>query len=91
MLSIFIRTSMTPRAAAQVALAIMRRHYRRWHFSEDLLRRVCLCDGSVHLVSGEASMAEISEAKGGVLVEWRCRIGFAVRDALFDALPAALA
>ena len=91
MSSLFIRTSMTPRAAAQVALAIMRRHYRRWHFDENLLRRVCLCGGSVSLVSNEASMAEIHEAEGGVLVEWRCRIGFAVRDALFAALPAALA
>ena len=88
--SLFVRTSMTPAAASQVALAIMRRHYRRWHFDENLLRRVCLC-GSVYLVSNEASMAEISEAEGGVLVEWRCRIGFAVRDALFAALPAALA
>ena len=91
MLTLFVRTSMTPRAAAQVALAVMRRHYRRWHFDEDVLRRVCLCGGSVHLVSNEVSMAEISEAEGGVLVEWRSRIGFAVRDALFDALPAALA
>ena len=91
MLSIFIRTSLTPAAASQVALAIMRRPYRRWHFDVNMLRRVCLCGGSVPLVSGEASMAEIREAKGGVLVEWRSRIGFAVRDALFDALPAALA
>jgi len=90
-MTLFIRTSMTPRAAAQVALAIMRRHYRRWHFDADLLRRVCLCEGAVHLVSNEASMAEIREAEGGVLVEWRSRIGFAVRDALFEALPAALA
>ena len=90
-MTLFIRTSMTPAAASQVALAIMRRHYRRWRFNEDLLRRVCLCGGAVHLVSNEASMAEISEAEGGVLVEWRCRIGFAVRDALFAALPAALA
>lgn len=90
-MTLFIRTSLTPAAASQVALSIMRRHYRRWHFNADMLRRVCLCGGSVHLVSGEASMAEISEAEGGVLVEWRCRIGFAVRDALFSALPAALA
>ena len=90
-MTLFIRTSLTPAAASQVALAIMRRHYRRWHFDADMLRRVCLCDGVVHLVSGESSMAEISEAEGGVLVEWRCRIGFAVRDVLFDKLPAALA
>ena len=32
MTSLFVRTSMTPRAAAQVALAIMRCHYRRWQF-----------------------------------------------------------
>ena len=86
---LFVRTSMTPRAAALVALAIMRRHYRRWHFNADLLRRVCLCDGGVHLVSNEVSMAEIREAAGGVLVEWHSD-AHAVRDALFDALPAAL-
>lgn len=90
-MTLFIRTSMTPAAASQVALAIMRRRYRQWRFNEDVLRRVCLCDGSVSLVSNEASMAEIREAEGGVLVEWRCRIGFGVRDALFAALPAALA
>lgn len=89
-MTLFIRTSMTPRAAAQVALAVLRRHYRTWRFDEDVLRRVCLC-GVVHLVSNEESLAEISEAEGGVLVEWRCRIGLAVRDALFEALPAALA
>ena len=87
---LFVRTSMTPAAASQVALAIMRRHYRRWHFNEDLLRRVCLGDGAVHLVSNEVSMAELREANGGVLVEWHSA-GHAVRDALFDALPAALA